>query len=135
MKLSRSKALTLGIGVIIGLAISLTAVTVVYAASKSPVPTTNPDAIAEQFDLKVVWYEDDSPCGSGTEAAGCYWTPTPDVIYIERGMDADTQQYAVLHEIGHAIAHRLNLPADECKADRFAQSLGSDMGFYCPPER
>lgn len=85
--------------------------------------------IASQFGVTVQIVED-PPCGE----SGCFLRATPDVIYVKEGLGAEWFRYVVLHEIGHVIQYRLGLPMDECAADRFAQSMGSEHGGYCAPE-
>lgn len=91
-----------------------------------------PNTVAAQFGITVIT-EQHLSCGGSFRVAGCFRPATPDTIYVQAGLDPDFENYVVLHEIGHAMANRLGLPPDECQADRFAQSLGAQMGNYCPP--
>lgn len=91
-----------------------------------------PDDLASRFDVTVVWFDDESPCGAATDFSGCFITGTPDVIYVASGFDADLTRSIILHEIGHVLQYRLGLPEDECKADEFARSMGATWtGYDC----
>lgn len=80
---------------------------------------TDLDELAARFGVTIVWTDDDRNCG-----LGCYRRSTPDVIYVEPGHDAAKTRHIVLHEVGHALHHRLGLPSSESDADRFAESMG-----------
>jgi len=101
-------------------------------------PATYPDignALAEQFHIAIIWTTDWRNCGATPlrKFGGCWRSDTPNTVYIAPGMEPHWGIYVLRHEIGHAILNRLGAPNTECAADRFAQSLGSDRGYYCPP--
>lgn len=87
--------------------------------------------IAATFGVKIVW-SPLSPCIlDGPEFTGCFDDHTPNTIYMKPGMDRANEYYVALHEIGHVLQHRLGKILNECDADRFAQSMGSTLGYYC----
>lgn len=80
--------------------------------------TSNLDELAAQFGVTVVWTDDDRNCG-----LGCYRRDTPNVIYVEPGHSDAKMRHIVLHEVGHALHHRLGLPSSEAGADLFADAM------------
>lgn len=94
-------------------------------------PSEDMDELAAQFDVEIVW-SNVNPCTPSGPAHGCYLNATPSLIYVSPDMPAEFLRYTVLHEIGHVVQQRLWLPPSECAADRFAQSLGTIKGAYCP---
>jgi hypothetical protein len=116
------------IGVAGSLVVAVAALSVVVVQTRTP--ESDPNAIAAQFNLEVVWYDGESPCGNVEDVAGCYSPTTPDVIYVGQGFDPEKLNSVVLHEIGHAMQDRLNQPSDECAADAFARSLGATWFVY-----
>lgn len=94
------------------------ALEVAETTSAAVAETTDLDELAAQFGVAIVWTDDDRNCG-----LGCYRRGTPDVIYVEPGHDAVKTRHIVLHEIGHALHHRLGLPSSEDDADRFAEAM------------
>jgi Zn-dependent peptidase ImmA (M78 family) len=96
----------------------------------APAHSAESEDLASRFDVTVVWFDDNSPCGDTTEHGGCWQRATPDVIYVQSGFDPDVERSMILHEIGHVLQHRLGLPLDECKADEFARSMGATWSGY-----
>lgn len=95
-----------------------------------PASATDATQIADQFGVTVVWST--APCSlMDPTAQGCFLTNTPNTVYVSPGLSAMRTRYAVLHEIGHVMQHRLGESIDECGADQFAQSLGARFGHYC----
>lgn len=88
------------------------------ADSATIAETTDLDELAAQFGVTIVWTDDDRNCG-----LGCYRRTTPDVIYVEPGHPDAKMRHVVLHEVGHALHHRLGLPPSEDAADRFAEAM------------
>lgn len=88
--------------------------------------------VAAGFGVQIIWVENIAEkCGDMT--AGCWEEITPDTIYIGSKLEPEATRHAVLHELGHVMQNRLGQPFDECKADDFAQALGSTMQSYkCP---
>lgn len=140
--LSRAHWVNIGLAFLVGVLLSaLVAILLVQATAREAAASyaavvANPsnmastddmDALAARFAVTIVWTDDDRNCG-----AGCYDPRDPNVIYVAPGMDAETTRYVVLHELGHVLQFRVGMAADECAADRFAQSMGSTMGGYCP---
>lgn len=109
------------LGICVGFGLALILATPSVAEART-------DSIAEQFGAKIIWENHCEP----EERGGCFLPHTPDVIYVSEGMPADLEEYVILHELGHLMQHRLGQPFNECAADRFAQSLGSGFGEYCP---
>lgn len=81
------------------------------------------DELAARFGVTIVWTDDDRNCG-----LGCYRRGTPDVIYVEPGHDVVKTRHIVLHEVGHALHHRLGLPTSEEDADQFADAMVGPTG-------
>lgn len=120
-------------GVVTALAICAAALGFVAANAAAPAAGADSNALAAEFDLEVVWYDDDDQPAvcEGHDAAGCFEPRTPEVIYIQRDL-GEYERSVMLHEIGHAVHYRLGLPADECAADAFAISLGATWtGYDC----
>jgi Zn-dependent peptidase ImmA (M78 family) len=89
--------------------------------------------IAASFGVNIVWAKH-SPCElQGDVFLGCFTAATPNTIYVAPDMSDANEYYIVLHEIGHVLQHRLGNMQDECAADRFAQSMRSNLGMTCPP--
>lgn len=104
------------------------AYTTVASAPSAAANVADMEALAERFDVSIVWTGDERNCGGG----GCFSSATPGVIYVKPGLDAVSTRHLVLHELGHVLHYRVGLGLDECAADRFAQSMGSTGGTYCP---
>jgi len=101
-------------------------------------PATYPDTgntLAQQFHVAIIWTADWRNCGATPlqQSGGCWRSDTPNTVYIAPDMEPHSGVYIIRHEIGHAILNRLGMPNTECAADRFAQSLGSEVGDFCPP--
>lgn len=123
------------VGVVWGLVLSASVVLAFVLIN--PWTARGTDAVAAQFDVTVNWFDRDDPtvCANpeGLEYAGCFHYTQPDVINVMRGLTPEQEAHTVLHEIGHVLQNRLGLEPNECDADRFAQSMGSNFGAYCPP--
>lgn len=115
-------------GVVTVLPICLLLAVLMLARVDGAMPTTNGSDLGSAFGVTVVWFDpDESPCADGN--AGCFKSQTPNVVYVQRDL-GEFERSVVLHEIGHAIQHRLGLGSDECAADQFAASLGATWFGY-----
>lgn len=96
-------------------------------------PSEDLDAIAAMFDVEIVW-TDESPCKrSEQRAIGCFFAPTPSLIYVSPNL-ADETRDTVLHELGHVMQWRVGLPRSEEGADAFGRwYLWSSRGDYLAP--
>lgn len=114
--------------VLVGAAVG--GVIVAPALASSPASSTDATQIADQFGVTVVWST--VPCSlMDPTAEGCFLANTPSTVYVSAGLSALRTRYAVLHEVGHVMQHRLGESISECGADQFAQSLGARFGHYC----
>lgn len=88
------------------------------------------DAIASAVGVSIDWDQNRlAECG-GSEALGCFRPSAPGVVHVSPDLGDYTRQ-VLLHELGHVLQHRLGQPLDECGADQFAASMGSDEGYHC----
>lgn len=126
--MGRVHAYVAGIVTVLAIAFGLL-LTLVLSA---PQPATEANELADRFGVEIVWFDEVSPCGSVHEHGGCWQRVSPDLIYVQSGIDEAIMQAVVLHEIGHVLRHRLGLPQDECAADAFALSMGATWtGYDC----
>jgi len=132
MKTVQRTAPMFWVGVLYGVVVSLLAV-VGFLLINPLAAHGQSNAIAEKFGVTIVWSDDGCASVGGIDPAACFNPATPSTIYVTPGLDEATTNHLVLHEIGHVMQNRLGLPNDECAADRFAQSLGSQLGYYCQP--
>lgn len=92
--------------------------------------STKFDEIASAVGVSIDWDRERlAKCG-GDEALGCFRPSAPGVVHLSPDLGDYTRQ-VLLHEIGHVLQHRLGQPLDECGADLFAASMGSDEGYHC----
>ena len=99
---------------------------------QSPEPEL--DEFASSLGIQIRWSTITRCSIKDPNAVGCFEPDTPDVIWVSPDLEPRKTRHIVLHEIGHAIHFRLGMPTSECRADRFAQSMGSKQGFYCPTD-
>lgn len=120
-------------GIAIGAALTAAVMIGIPALLSAHQPTENYTQIAEDFGVTIVWTPV-TPCAitGGTHVIGCFVPTTPNTIYVQPNLPEGKTRYSVLHEIGHVMQWRLGRQLGECAADRFAQSLGSTGGNYCP---
>lgn len=117
-------------GFVVGAAVMAGVMLGAPALFHAPASATDATQIADQFGVTIVWST--LPCSlMDTTAQGCFLDNTPSTVYVSPKLSELRTSYAVLHEIGHVMQHRLGEPISECDADKFAQSLGAQFGHYC----
>ena len=99
-------------------------------------PDLDLDKFAGTLALGIVW-TDSTPCDLKREGStGCFTPATPNVIYANMLDNAEARRFVVLHEIGHALAHRAGVESSgrqaELDADCFAHSLGATLELGQP---
>lgn len=124
------RATDIAIGAVSALAVIAVGGVITLTALSANAPETDPETIAAEFGISVVWFTDEPPCGTSDLTIGCYDTDTPTVIYVAEGLAPDVERSVILHEIGHALRDRLGLPNDECAADKFAESMSATYLAY-----
>jgi hypothetical protein len=129
MKLTRPVSGLLGAVIALALALAGLGGYGIYELQPSD-PTTDTDQIASQFSVTIHWSKK-LTCGT-VDAGGCTFAHSTKDIYVLGGLPAEQTRSVILHEIGHVMQNRLGQPADECKADEFARSLGATwFGYDC----
>lgn len=119
-------------GVVSALALSVAGLAVVTATIMAPASAAESHDLAAEFGVEIVWFDEgQSPKCADTNVAGCFDDGTPNVIYIQRDL-GEYERSVILHEIGHALHHRLGIESNECAADEFARSMGATwFGYEC----
>jgi hypothetical protein len=98
-------------------AIAVPLVGINLGAWAAPHQSNDYDAIAQQSGLSIVWQVPPT-CA---HAVGCFTPLTPNTIYVKPGQSNSETYFTVLHEMAHAMQYRLQVPQNECNADRFAE--------------
>jgi hypothetical protein len=120
-----------GLVTALGIAAVGLGIAVAASAQEEPAPTETPvfspassvHEISEHFGIRVTYFAV-SPCGDTDHVLGCWSSANPDIVWVSAEIrDPDLERWVILHEIGHALHHRMGIPGSECAADMFARSM------------
>lgn len=98
-----------------------------------PAVTTPAEQRAADMGITIIYTDDERNCGGqiGGSGGGCFFSETPDVIYIGTWLSAEQLESTILHELGHVWLYQHGLSShDECAADAKAIEWGANSTYY-----